>query len=79
MAYRLDMSVSSDSPPSPWLFLRATHQRGRVPTDRLPYDDELQVSVMGDNGSTVPAVKHRSPPQTKKADIEKGEDQKDRW
>jgi hypothetical protein len=64
---------------SPWLFARATRQRGQIHTDPLPYEDGLQLTVMDEGGRRVPAVERRPPPQTKKGDIEKGEDQKDRW
>lgn len=64
---------------SPWLFARATRQRGQAPSEPLPYDEGLQVTVSRDGAETVPAVQCYPPPQTKKADIEKGEDQKDRW
>lgn len=73
------MRKSSDESWSPWLFQSATRQRGDVPTSRLPYDSHLQVSVIEQDGNLVPAVQLDAPPQTKKADIEKGEDQKDRW
>lgn len=68
-----------DQPWSPWLFSRATRQRGVMPTEPLPYDAERQVCVGQLNGEKVAAVELSGPPQTKKADIEKGEDQKDRW
>lgn len=64
---------------SPWLFRHATRQRGDVAIRRVPYDDALQVAVLEKDGTLLPAVQLGSPPQTKKADIEKGEDQKDRW
>ncbi|MEA2495359.1 MAG: hypothetical protein QOJ29_3270 [Thermoleophilaceae bacterium] len=64
---------------SPWLFARATRQRGQLRSEPLPYDEGLQVTVIRDGADTVPAVERYPPPQTKKADIEKGEDQKDRW
>jgi hypothetical protein len=64
---------------SPWLFSRATRQRGVMPTEPLSYDAKRQVSVVETDGKTVAAVELSGPPQTKKADIEKGEDQKDRW
>jgi hypothetical protein len=70
---------SGEHQPEPWLFARATRQRGRVPTPALPYDDARQITVVAHAGAMVPAVTRYPPPQTKKADIEKGEDQKDRW
>jgi hypothetical protein len=73
------MLPSRDSRWSPWLFAHATRQRGAVPTETLPYDAERQISVVHLDGLTVAAVERSVPPQTKKADIEKGEDQKDRW
>lgn len=71
----------SDTPArtEPWLFTHATRQRGRLPSAALPYDDERQITVVVDAGRRVPAVERYPPPQTKKGDIEKGEDQKDRW
>jgi hypothetical protein len=71
--------MSTRTSASPWLFQRATRQRGRVASRPLPYDDALQVTVVSEGSQTVPAVERHPPPQTKKADIEKGEDQKDRW
>lgn len=50
-----------------------------MPTPALPYDDARQIAVVEDHGERVPAVERHPPPQTKKGDIEKGEDQKDRW
>ena len=63
----------------PWLFTRATRQRGRVPSAPVLYDDARQIAVIDHHGERVPAVERHPPPQTKKGDIEKGEDQKDRW
>lgn len=71
--------MGTPSSNSPWLFQRATRQRGRVPSQPLAYDDGLQVTVVPDGSGLVPAVERYPPPQTKKGDIEKGEDQKDRW
>ena len=70
----------SSPPARPWLLEFATRGRGRVPTEPLAYDAEQQVAVVFDpSGAAVPAVLHHPPPQTKKGDIEKQEDQKDRW
>jgi hypothetical protein len=63
----------------PWLFRHATRQRGNVASEPFFYDDELQVAVVDKGKGAIPAVSLSSPPQSKKADIEKGEDQKDRW
>jgi len=62
-----------------WLFSSAKHQRGQVAVPPLPYDDARQITVVEENGALVAAVERYPSPQTKKADIEKGEDQKDRW
>jgi hypothetical protein len=70
---------SGSNQPQPWLFTRATRQRGRVPSAPLPYDDTRQITVVEEGGELIPAVDRHPPPQTKKGDIEKGEDQKDRW
>lgn len=70
----------SPSTARPWLLEFATRARGRVPTEPLAYDAEKQVAVVLDpTGVPIPAVLHHPPPQTKKGDIEKQEDQKDRW
>jgi predicted RNA-binding protein with PIN domain len=45
----------------------------------LPYDDARQIAVVQQGNALIPAVELHPPPQTKKGDIEKGEDQKDRW
>lgn len=66
----------SDS--QPWLLSLATRQRGRTPTDPVVYDDGRQVAVVAQAGHMVPAIETASAPETKKADIEKTEDQKDR-
>jgi hypothetical protein len=71
--------TSSTGDPEPWIFTRATRQRGRLATTGLPYSDARQITVIESGGEDVPAVEHHPPPQTKKGDIEKGEDQKDRW
>jgi hypothetical protein len=64
---------------TPWLLSLATKQRGRVPTGPIRYDADQQIAVVEQAGELVPAVETRAPTQTKKADIEKGEDRKDRW
>ena len=50
-----------------------------MPSAPLPYDDARQVTVVKHDGQFIPAADRYPPPQTKKGDIEKGEDQKDRW
>lgn len=49
------------------------------PSERIRYDEALDELVVQRDGVWVPAVDTDEPPMTKKADIEKGEDQKDRW
>jgi putative ATP-grasp target RiPP len=63
----------------PWLLSLATRQRGRVPTAPVVYDDARQIAVVIEGGRVVPAITSSRPLETKKADIEKGEDRKDRW
>ncbi len=63
----------------PWLFGLAEHQRGRVPSPPFDYDPVRQITVVSDGDAVVPAVERHPSPASKKADIEKGEDQKDRW
>jgi hypothetical protein len=62
-----------------WLLTLATRQRARTPTAALTYDADRQVTVVRNALGLVPAVESSPPTVTKKADIEKGEDQKDRW
>lgn len=52
-----------------------------VPDKEFYYDRELCQVMTTENGQVVPAIeaKKNNGPQTKKADIEKSEDQKDRW
>jgi hypothetical protein len=49
------------------------------PDHALAYDDATQMTLLEVDGRSVPAVTVRGGAPTKKADIEKGEDQKDRW
>lgn len=43
------------------------------------YDVDRQISVVGSGDDATPAVVASSPMVTKKADRERGEDQKDKW
>lgn len=49
--------------------------------DNLAYHPTRQLTVVADDAEGTPAVLHPEVPTmgTKKADREKGEDQKDRW
>jgi hypothetical protein len=75
--------LPSDTSPivRPWLVDFATRARGQVPTEPLSYDELRQVTIVvdGETGIAIPAVHHQPPLRTKKGDIEKQEDQKDRW
>jgi negative regulator of sigma E activity len=50
-------------------------------SEEFYYDPELCQVMTIEGGRSIPAIesKKNKGPQTKKADIEKGEDQKDRW
>jgi putative ATP-grasp target RiPP len=63
----------------PWLLSLATRQAGRVHSEPVAYDAHRQIGVVDQAGAMVPAVETSKPLETKKADIEKGEDRKDRW
>jgi len=65
----------------PWLFQRATVRSAPAEAGDSPgqYDADLQLLVVSEGDAVVPAIDSKQPPATKKADIEKGEDQKDRW
>lgn len=54
---------------------RVTHDK------RFHYDQELSQVMTIENGCVIPVIesKQNNGPKTKKADIEKGEDQKDKW
>ncbi len=51
--------------------LRASHE--------VRYDETLDELVVKDGSKWIPALDSGESPETKKADLEKGEDQKDRW
>ncbi len=62
------------------LLFRATRDQASSPGERTRYDDERDELLVLVDGSWIPAID--SPdggPRTKKADVETGEDQKDRW
>jgi hypothetical protein len=76
-------SIASEEVPmtegEPWLFSLATRRRASRSETPLAYDPERQVTVAWKEGRLVSALDVAIPRVTKKADIEKGEDQKDRW
>jgi hypothetical protein len=57
---------------------RATRQTPEL-GERVRYDADRDIALVLRDGNWVAAIVAGSGPQTKKADIEKGEDQKDRW
>jgi hypothetical protein len=64
----------------PWLLARATiTARPEVDAGDTRYDMGSQMTVVRLSSGEQPAIDMRLPPASKKADIEKGEDQKDRW
>lgn len=69
--------MTTDNDSRPWLLDLATPQRGRGDSagDAQVYDDDLQMAVRLEEPHIL-AIDSANPPQTKKADIETGEDQK---
>jgi hypothetical protein len=53
----------------------------RVPKRSQParYDRDRDELLVRERGRWIPAVESEEPPRTKKADLEKSDDQKDRW
>jgi hypothetical protein len=43
------------------------------------YDAERDELLVREGGKWIPGVESEEPPRTKKADLEKSDDQKDRW
>lgn len=63
-----------------WLLDQATVRRAPIePASPIRYDDARQVSLVDVGGRAAVAVEALGGAPTKKADIEKSEDQKDRW
>ena len=67
--------------PAPFLVGLAVPQTTSIPSTPLVYDPDRQVSVVASDPMGPPAVQRTDIVAlgTKKADIEKGEDHKDRW
>lgn len=65
----------------PYLLRLSQPMKPTSPTVHLAYDERRQVSVVAADFEGPPAVTREDVGAlgTKKADIEKGEDQKDRW
>lgn len=57
----------------------STGRKATAKVAKVIYDEGAQMSRM--RGSTILAIDYRGPqpPRTKKADLERGEDQKERW
>lgn len=68
--------------PKPYLVrLAKTSEALSESAENLSYDVRRQLTIVTDEPNGVPAIVHPDVPTlgTKKADREKGEDQKDRW
>jgi len=61
------------------MLARLAAQQARQPSERTRYDPTRSILTVRRNGRWVAALDTSDPPKTKKGDIEKGEDQKDRW
>lgn len=82
MAIRFGPISSPFFVPSPFmrpLLLQFARSQVRVAAPPSRYDEDLDELVVADSGRWVPALDSTEKPETKKADLEKGEDQKDRW
>ena len=67
--------------PEPFLFRfkkECVSPRRAVLIEEYRYDSSLNIMLTYENGCWIPAMESRKPRRTKKNDIEKGEDQKDR-
>lgn len=53
--------------------------RRRRRSQRARYDPVRDELMVLERGRWVPGVESKEPPRTKKADLEKSDDQKDRW
>jgi hypothetical protein len=62
-----------------FLAARATPQYRAVARQATRYDKTEDQLLVLEGKVWIPAIDAKEPPRTKKADIEKGEDQKDRW
>jgi hypothetical protein len=71
--------VASEDTPTALLIQLAVRGSGTRLVTEVDYDEHLQMSRIA--GSRTMAIDYEgpAPPRTKKFDVEKGEDQKDRW
>jgi hypothetical protein len=65
--------------PKSFLAKLAEPQQSRRDDARTRYDPKVDMSFVRSDGVWTAAIDHNRHARTKKADIEKGEDQKDRW
>jgi hypothetical protein len=67
--------------PKPFLIKHSKRLRASKRGPALVYDPAQQLSVLRNDPNKQPAISRTDIPvlATKKSDIEKGEDQKDRW
>ena len=61
------------------LLLRIARPQRIVQAPPAKYSDELDELLVLDADGWVPALDSSQKPETKKADLEKGEDMKDEW
>jgi len=69
-------------PPFLFRFMKECVSPSRIThDDNFYYDPDLSQVMTMENGNIIPAIdsKKNNGPPTKKADIEKGDDQKDKW
>ena len=71
--------MASEHIPTALLVQLAVRGSGTRLVTEVDYDENLQMSRIA--GSSTMAIDYQgsAPPRTKKFDVEKGEDQKDRW
>lgn len=61
------------------LIVRLAEAQQLRASPEMRYDETLDELVVKDGSNWIPALDSGESPETKKADLEKGEDQKDRW
>ena len=54
-------------------------RRVRQKTQPARYDRDRDELLVLEGGRWIPGIDSKEPPRTKKADLEKSDDQKDRW
>ena len=61
------------------LIVRLAEMQEPRPSPETRYDEERDELVVKEGDHWIPALDSAESPETKKADLEKSEDQKDRW